>query len=125
MAAFEVIDVLDPDDPNFPDAWGSNQLPALVITILDPLEVCGGAQVSGSAQSFVTIPEGPTGSLDVVKMVDGEPEPGTTFTIEVDCTDNDFDRTLVFDDEGILQSGGPLPITGIPAGTAVLSHRDR
>jgi LPXTG-motif cell wall-anchored protein len=58
------------------------------------------------------------GILDVVKVVagDGEPEPGTEFTIEVDCDGDEFDETLVFDEDGNLASG-TTPITGIPLGT--------
>ncbi|HEX6206877.1 MAG TPA: DUF5979 domain-containing protein [Actinomycetota bacterium] len=59
-----------------------------------------------------------TGSLDVAKVVDGtgSPEPGTEFTIDVDCDDDAYDATLVFDEDGNLTSGS-LPITGIPLGT--------
>lgn len=58
------------------------------------------------------------GSLDVLKVVSGsgEPDPGATFTIEVDCDDDAFDTTLVFDADGNLTSG-TSPITGIPVGT--------
>jgi Domain of unknown function (DUF5979) len=58
------------------------------------------------------------GSLDVLKVVSGsgEPDPGATFTIAVDCDDDAFDTTLVFDASGNLTSG-TSPITGIPVGT--------
>src|SRR5207248_1299294 len=48
----------------------------------------------------------------------GSPAGGTTFTVAVDCNDGSgHDRTLTFDSSGALTGGGPLPITGIPAGT--------
>ena len=58
------------------------------------------------------------GQLDVAKVVSGagSPAPGATFTIDVDCDDTEFDETLTFDDDGLLQSG-TSPITGIPLGT--------
>jgi Domain of unknown function (DUF5979) len=58
------------------------------------------------------------GSLDVVKVVagSGQPDPGATFTVDVDCDDDAFDTTLVFDADGNLTSG-TSPITGIPVGT--------
>ena len=57
------------------------------------------------------------GSLDVVKDVTGAGDPGdTTFTITVDCDDDAFDETLVFDEDENLVSG-TTPITDIPLGT--------
>ncbi len=58
-----------------------------------------------------------TGSLEVLKVVDGygSPDPGATFTVAVDCDDDDFDETLVFDATGALTSG-TNPQTGIPLG---------
>jgi len=50
--------------------------------------------------------------------VAGTPPGGATFTVAVDCNDGSgHDRTLTFDSSGALTGGGPLPITGIPAGT--------
>src|SRR5205085_8501002 len=59
-----------------------------------------------------------TGSLTVTKTVSGTPPGGASFTVAVDCNDGSgHDRTLTFDSTGVLTGGGPLPITGIPAGT--------
>ena len=69
---------------------------------------------SGTAQAE-------TGSLNVVKSVQGTPPGGTTFTVNVDCeTDDSHDGTLVFNSSGTLTTAGTidaLPITGIPAGS--------
>jgi uncharacterized protein DUF5979 len=59
-----------------------------------------------------------TGSLTVTKSVVGTPDPATTFTVAVDCNDGtSHDATLTFNSAGTLTGGGPVPITGIPAGT--------
>ena len=60
----------------------------------------------------------PTGPLDVDKVVagGGSPAPGATFTLAVDCDDNAFDQTLVFDATGALTSGTASQ-SGIPVGT--------
>ncbi len=57
------------------------------------------------------------GSIDVSKVVagSGTPDPGATFTVEVDCDDDAFDETLVFDSTGALISG-TTPQSGIPVG---------
>src|SRR2546430_6407273 len=69
-------------------------------------------------QQWVTVTTPETGSLTVTKTVAGAPTGGTTFTVAVDCNDGSgHDRTLTFDSTGALTGGGPLPITGIPAGT--------
>src|SRR6185312_10040656 len=73
--------------------------------------------VAANQQSSVTVTNTYTGSLTVTKTVSGTPPGGTTFTVAVDCNDGSgHDRTLTFDSSGALTGGGPLPITGIPAG---------
>ena len=69
---------------------------------------------------LVTQPEPEVGSLGVAKVVagDGAPAPGAVFTIDVDCDDDAFDRSLTFDAAGALDPAGQEnPITGIPTGT--------
>jgi hypothetical protein len=62
-----------------------------------------------------------TGGLDVTKTIVGSAPGSATFTVDVDCDDDDFDGTLVFDNTGTLTIDGTidsLPITGIPVGTS-------
>jgi len=74
--------------------------------------------IAANQQSSVTVTNTYTGSLTVTKSVAGTPPGGATFTVAVDCNDgSSHDRTLTFDSTGALTGGGPLPITGIPAGT--------
>ncbi len=58
----------------------------------------------------------PTGSLSVTKSFQGTADAGATFTVGVNCTDDTFDTTLVFNSSGTLTTG-TSPITGIPVGT--------
>ena len=77
----------------------------------NPGNQCGGAPMADFSPCT-----GCVGSLDVDKVVVGDAD-GASFTIVVDCTRDEFDDTLTFNASGVLTGGGPLPITGIPAGT--------
>jgi hypothetical protein len=73
--------------------------------------------IASGATVTVSVTNSYLGELDVEKLVVGDPGGSVSFTVAVDCDVDAFDDTLMFDETGALTGGGPVPITGIPAGT--------